>query len=109
MRLLAGLARKGTTGAGVRPFPFVFAGLFPFTLLLAGTQAGAEESRFRQRRGAEAWQPQPAPCACRAMGRQWGMGEEICLDTGEGQRMHVCGMRQNVTNWQSTGRRCPES
>lgn len=49
------------------------------------------------------------PCDCRALGRQWSQGEEICLDLGRGPKAYVCGMDQNVTNWKDTGRRCPES
>ena len=49
------------------------------------------------------------PCQCRAQGRMWDMGVEICMDLGAGRQAYLCGMHQNVTHWQATGRSCPES
>lgn len=49
------------------------------------------------------------PCQCRALGRMYDMGSEVCLDLGDGKRTYSCDMDQNVTNWKKTGRTCPES
>lgn len=85
---------------------------FAFIVVLAGFSAlpaMAETPRFPQRRGAEAWQPTLPPCQCRALGRSWSMGAEACLETGQGRRLHVCAMQQNVTHWEPSARTCPES
>lgn len=50
-----------------------------------------------------------AECYCRAKGRQWGMGEQVCLRSPEGPRMARCVMDLNVTSWRFTGEACPES
>jgi hypothetical protein len=42
-------------------------------------------------------------CECRAQGRAWRLGEEICLNG----RRAICGMDQNVTSWRMTDRSCP--
>jgi hypothetical protein len=42
-------------------------------------------------------------CECRARGRAWRQGEEICLSG----RRAVCSMEQNVASWRMTDRTCP--
>ncbi len=44
-------------------------------------------------------------CTCRAAGRSFGVGSEICI----GNSMMRCTMAINVTSWEQTGRACPES
>ncbi|KAA2242365.1 hypothetical protein F0L46_02855 [Salinarimonas soli] len=50
-----------------------------------------------------------AECYCRAQGRQFGMGEQVCLRSPEGPRMARCVMDLNVTSWRFTQDPCPDS
>ncbi|MCZ8377179.1 MAG: hypothetical protein O9342_17545 [Beijerinckiaceae bacterium] len=45
------------------------------------------------------------PCTCRAAGRSFEVGSEICL----GNRMMRCTMAINVTSWEQTEQPCPQS
>lgn len=45
------------------------------------------------------WTPHLPECTCRAQGRDFGMGETICMKTANGDRLAVCGMAQNNTSW----------
>lgn len=45
------------------------------------------------------------PCTCRASGRDYGIGESICLNA----RRAVCGMSLNVTTWSMTSEICETS
>ena len=38
-------------------------------------------------------------CTCRANGRSYHVGDQVCLSTAKGYRMAQCQMQQNVTNW----------
>lgn len=49
------------------------------------------------------------PCQCRAMGQMFDLGAQICLDGTNGRQAFSCGLDQNVTSWQATGKACPES
>jgi hypothetical protein len=51
---------------------------------------------------------QTAPCTCRAFGRDYGMGESVCLRIDGRPAMAECGMFLNNTSWRSTGKPCPE-
>ena len=51
---------------------------------------------------------QAAPCTCRAFGRDYGMGETVCLRIEGRPAMAECAMFLNNTSWRSTGRPCPE-
>jgi hypothetical protein len=42
-------------------------------------------------------------CECRARGKAWRQGEEICLSG----RKAICTMDQNVMSWRMTDRSCP--
>ncbi|HRK24793.1 MAG TPA: hypothetical protein PLQ11_07555 [Beijerinckiaceae bacterium] len=64
-------------------------------------------SRFPERRGAV--QPKLPPCECRAEGRRWGEGQQVCLDLTGKRRMYVCAVQQNVTTWMETNPTCPDS
>lgn len=86
--------------AGVEMIPrLVSLSMLP-AVLLAGDVVGQSRTEHAQSR---------LPCDCRALGRQWPQGEEVCLDIGGGRKAYVCGMDQNVSSWKDTGRRCPES
>jgi hypothetical protein len=45
------------------------------------------------------WQPQNAPCTCRAQGRDFLVGEMVCLRTAGGDRLATCSMALNNTSW----------
>lgn len=49
-----------------------------------------------------------APCTCRAFGRDYGMGETVCLRIDGKPALAECAMFLNNTSWRSTGRPCPE-
>jgi hypothetical protein len=49
-----------------------------------------------------------APCTCRAFGRDYGMGETVCLRLDGKPALAECAMFLNNTSWRSTGRPCPE-
>lgn len=53
---------------------------------------------------------QPAPplpeCTCRAQGRTYHLGENICLRTPEGYRLAECELTQNITNWRFSKNTC---
>ena len=51
---------------------------------------------------------QAAPCTCRAFGRDYGMGETVCLRIDGRPALAECAMFLNNTSWRSTGRPCPE-
>lgn len=40
-----------------------------------------------------------ADCTCRAGGRDYTLGERICIAGPSGPRTAVCGMNQNVSSW----------
>jgi hypothetical protein len=44
-------------------------------------------------------------CDCRAAGRFWRQGQQVCL----GGRRFVCGMDLNVSSWIATGDDCPQA
>ncbi len=45
------------------------------------------------------WKPQNPPCTCRAQGRDFLVGEMICLSTSAGARLATCSMALNNTSW----------
>lgn len=53
--------------------------------------------------------PELPPCTCRAQGKVFDMGEQICLATPDGPRMALCAMDQNVTSWKPTAQTCPSA
>jgi hypothetical protein len=46
------------------------------------------------------------PCTCRAEGRTYDMGDEICLATPAGRRIMRCAMVINMPSWTPTERSC---
>ncbi len=58
-------------------------------------------------------EPQPVSpldeCTCRANGANYRLGEKICLNTPNGQRVAICELTQNVTNWGLSTRGCDVS
>ncbi|MCS0501501.1 hypothetical protein [Ancylobacter mangrovi] len=40
-----------------------------------------------------------ADCTCRAGGRDYQLGQRVCLSGPSGPRMAVCGMNENVSSW----------
>jgi len=41
----------------------------------------------------------PADCYCRAAGRMFAVGQNVCLRTPDGPRLARCDMVLNVTSW----------
>ena len=37
------------------------------------------------------------PCTCRAAGKNWLVGETVCLKTPSGERLAICTTDENVT------------
>jgi hypothetical protein len=48
---------------------------------------------------AQRWTPQNPPCTCRAQGRDFLVGEMVCLSTAFGARLATCSMALNNTSW----------
>jgi hypothetical protein len=76
-----------------------------FLSLLAAGAAGAQEPH---RRHAQEPSP-PIDCYCRAEGRMFAEGEQVCLKTAEGPRLALCDMEINVMSWSITETPCPDS
>lgn len=55
---------------------------------------------------AEAVADRLPPCTCRADGRSYDMGDEICLATPAGRRIMRCTMVINMPSWTPTERSC---
>ena len=47
-----------------------------------------------------------ADCTCRSQGRDYELGQTVCLPTAKGARMATCGMLLNNTSWQFTEMPC---
>jgi hypothetical protein len=45
-------------------------------------------------------------CTCRAQGRDFKLGQSVCLATPQGARIATCGMVLNNTSWQFTETPC---
>ena len=50
-----------------------------------------------------------ADCTCRSQGRDYGLGQSVCLQSPKGARIATCGMVLNNTSWQFTETRCTVS
>lgn len=48
-------------------------------------------------------------CTCRAQGRIYALGSQICLPGANGTQLFRCGMDLNVTSWKSMAKPCPLS
>jgi hypothetical protein len=51
----------------------------------------------------------PLDCYCRAQGRMFAPGENVCLKTAEGPRIAQCRMEINVMSWSITEKPCPDA
>jgi hypothetical protein len=49
-----------------------------------------------------------ANCYCRGNGKQFPVGQTVCLRTPKGPRVATCGMSLNNTSWQMTDEPCGE-
>lgn len=47
-----------------------------------------------------------ADCICRAQGREFELGQSVCLQTPRGARIATCGMVLNNTSWQFSETPC---
>ena len=54
----------------------------------------------------QAASPRKIECRCRANGRNYELGQRICLLTPAGYRVAECRMSQNVTSWAFGGEEC---
>lgn len=50
-----------------------------------------------------------ADCTCRAQGREFDLGQTVCLAGPKGPRLATCGMVLNNTSWQFTETPCAMS
>ena len=50
-----------------------------------------------------------ADCTCRALGRDFQLGERACLTTPNGARLATCGMVLNNSSWQFSDAPCTVS
>ena len=49
---------------------------------------------------------QAADCICRAQGREFELGQTVCLASPKGPRIATCGMVLNNTSWQFSDTPC---
>ena len=47
-----------------------------------------------------------ANCTCRSQGRDYELGNSVCLQTPKGARIATCGMVLNNTSWQFSDTPC---
>ena len=47
-----------------------------------------------------------ADCTCRSQGRDYELGNSVCLQTPKGARIATCGMVLNNTSWQFSETPC---
>jgi hypothetical protein len=47
-----------------------------------------------------------ADCTCRALGRDFELGQSVCLQTPRGPRLATCGMNLNNTSWEFSDTPC---
>lgn len=53
--------------------------------------------------------PASADCTCRSQGRDYELGQSVCLQSPKGARIATCGMVLNNTSWQFTEMPCTVS
>jgi hypothetical protein len=53
--------------------------------------------------------PAAADCTCRSQGRDYELGQSVCLQSPKGARIATCGMVLNNTSWQFTDTPCTVS
>ena len=69
--------------------------------LIAGVAPALAEGQPQREwpSASQRWLPQNPPCTCRAQGRDFLLGEIVCLRTVSGDRLATCGMALNNTTW----------
>jgi len=73
------------------------------------TSACAQETYSTVAPATQAQVNDHANCFCRAQGRSFAVGQNVCLHTPDGPRIAECGMVLNNTSWHFTDRPCPET
>jgi len=68
-------------------------GLIAALLVAAALPAGAQERK----------------CTCRALGKNFELGDIVCLSTPKGYRLATCGMALNNTAWHFSDTPCVSS
>lgn len=53
--------------------------------------------------------PAAADCTCRSQGRDYELGQSVCLQSPKGARIATCGMVLNNTSWQFSDTPCTVS
>jgi len=81
--------------------------VFVFLGMLLAMPAGAHDAPMTHR--AQAPDHNHLECYCRAQGRIFAPGEQVCLRTAEGPRLAQCRMEINVMSWSITQTPCPET
>lgn len=93
----------------MRTIAFRIAGIAAMACLLTGFAQAQDQGQRVWPSQSMRSQPQLPPCTCRAMGREFFVGESICLRNGAGARRAICGMDLNVTTWSMTDEFCETS
>lgn len=77
-------------------------------LLLAASPAAGQEARPSRQwpSASQRWTPPVHDCTCRAQGRDFRMGESVCLNTASGARLASCGMILNNSSWDVSDTPC---
>lgn len=81
-------------------------------VVLAGPATAADHHRLPlsfENAAAEAHAQNHPECTCRAEGRSFPLGSQICLSGVQGSQIFRCSMDLNVTSWKSVGSPCPQS
>lgn len=78
--------------------------LVALTLGALGSPAAAHDPTVHADAG-----PGLPPCTCRADGRDFQMGEVVCLRTNQGPRLARCVMVLNNTSWETIQQSCPSA
>jgi hypothetical protein len=85
--------------------------LFTIVALAGGltVPVAAQEPRHVLAPALQAQWHDHANCICRAQGRSFAVGQNVCLQTPDGPRIAECGMVLNNTSWHFTEHPCPET
>ena len=86
------------------------AALLLTAMVTAALEAAAQPADLSQRRPFTPGPPVTLPpCTCRAAGRDWLVGDSICLKTPNGERIAICTTDENVTTWRISPVPCATS
>ena len=96
---------------GVRLAPVFMTSLLVVAGLAVGSSLALAEPETRKVAGEElGWTPPALPeCTCRAQGKTFQLGQQVCLSTPDGFRLAQCELTQNVTNWRFSSNDCVTS